>query len=109
MSNFNNELTFPKELLPCEIGKPVYTINRSKNYMTGEYIYGIDNDICSGFIIDVDERSNKNKIYPAYDTWDGWVKIIDDDNFGYFTSKNEARNKIKELKELDEIEWIEKI
>lgn len=109
MSGFNNELTFPKELLPCEIGKPVYTIYRSKDFITGKYIYEIENDICEGFIIRVNVSDGKIEICPAYDTWDGWVPIIDIYNLGYFSTKIEAKNKIKELKELDEIEWIEKI
>lgn len=75
---FTDKLAFPKELLPCEIGDTVYTIEKhiqSWNPIK-TYQYVIDDAKCEGFIIDY--YNNEMRIRPAYNTWDGWVPICDD-------------------------------
>lgn len=115
---FTDKLAFPKELLPCEIGDTVYTIEKhiqSWNPIK-TYQYVIEDAKCEGFIIDY--YDNKMEIRPAYNTWDGWVPIcddvcVDDDGYGYYTDIEEVKNKVKELNEAEsfrvENRWIEEL
>lgn len=101
-----------KELLPCKIGDKVYTINKTIHtynpktyrYELGEYLR------CQGFIIEA--YDGNIRIRPAQDSWDGWY-ALHDDGLGYFTDKEEAINKVKELNELEEFKeqnrWIESL
>ena len=99
---------FLEELLPCKIGDTVYVIDKYKDYDTQRWHYYISDPFtCEGFII---EKYNGDiKIRPAKDTWDGWYPLLDE-GFGYFT-KEEAKVKVKELNELEELKrqykWIE--
>lgn len=97
--------TIIKELLPCNIGDKIYTIYKSYGNR-----YTIDFQRCEGFIIE--EYGGKLEIRPAYNTWDGWCSILDHGR-GYYTDKEEALKKIKELNELEELKkqnkWIENL
>ena len=111
---FTDKLGFSEELLneflPCKIGDKVYTISKHINYKTQHvhYYYELDKPItCQGFII---ENSDGNiRIRPAEDTWDGWY-ALHDEGFGYYTDKEKARKKVKELNELEKLkeqnEWM---
>ena len=87
------------DLLPCKIGDTLYIITETfKTYRPATYIYELESVVCQGFVI---ERNNEIKLIPAEDTWDGWCPIYDYGN-GYYTDKEEALKKIKELNEAEE-------
>ena len=111
---FTDKIIFPEELLPCKIGETVYKINKIiKTFKPKTFKYEVelfDIKTCEGFIIDY--SYGEIRIRPAYDTWDGWCPILDN-GYGYYTSKEEALGKVKELNELEEFneqnKWIENL
>ena len=108
---FNDKLGILEEFLPCKIGDTVYAIDKYINSETQRWHYCMSDPFtCEGFII---EKYDGNiKIRPAKDTWDGWYPLLDDEGLGYFT-KEEAKIKVKELNELEELkrqyEWIDNL
>ena len=97
--------TIIKDLLPCNIGDKIYTI-----YKSYDNRYTIESQTCGGFLIE--EYDGELEISPAYDTWDGWCPIVNH-GYGYYTDKEEALKKIKELNELEKFKeqnkWIESL
>lgn len=103
--------TIIKDLLPCKIGDKIYTIyNSYKSFNPNLYLYTLESKTCEGFLIE--EYAGELEISPAYDTWDGWCPI-DHHGHGYFTDKEEALQKIKELNEFQNFkaqnEWLESL
>ena len=101
---------FLEELLPCKIGDTVYVIDKYKDEIKHLHYCMSDPFTCEGFIIE--KYDGDIKIHPAKDTWDGWYPLLDDEGLGYFT-KEEAKVKVKELNELEELkrqyEWIDNL
>lgn len=99
-----------KELLPCKIGDKVYAIRKNlKSYNPKTYSYELEIIECEGFIIEA--YNGCLKVIPARDSWDGWYGLYDHKGFGYYTDKEEALKKIKELNEFEEFKvqnkWLE--
>lgn len=100
------------KFLPCKIGDTIYTIRNNVRYTPEKiYTYYLDEPVkCGGFVISND--SVYAGIYPAYDTWDGWMPILDHGH-GYYTDIEEAKNKVKELNENERIRqenlWLESL
>lgn len=96
-----------KELLPCKIGDRIYTIHKQLKEYPNTYKYELDIMRCEGFII---ESYEDLKIVPAENSWDGWCPIYDY-GLGYYTDKEEALKKVRELNNIEEFKrhykWIE--